>query len=79
MSFRDIGYWFAHKAFTKVWGFVAPAIAVSFTLPHLQASLGEEGVFGTLLLASLATWAFAYAVVPQTKGLPMDTVSHLFD
>lgn len=55
------------------------AIAVSFTLPRLQASLGEEGVFGTLLLASLATWAFVYAAVPETKGLPLDTVARLFD
>lgn len=55
------------------------AIVVTFTLPRLQASLGEQGVYGTLLLASLVTLGFVHLAIPETKGLPLDSVAQLFN
>ena len=45
---------------------------ISFLFPVLNSALGSTGTFGLFVLVNLASLAFVYRSVPETKGITLE-------
>ncbi len=55
------------------WGF---NFVVAMTFLSITENLGKPGAFWLYALVGLAGWIFCRAYVPETKGVPLETIEH---
>ncbi|XP_071695312.1 monosaccharide-sensing protein 2-like [Rutidosis leptorrhynchoides] len=53
-------------------------IIVTYSLPLLLTSIGLPGVFGFYAVVCIASWAFVFLKVPETKGMPLEVITEFF-
>jgi len=51
---------------------------VSFTFLTLVEVLGPSTTFWVYALLAVASWLFAYYLVPETKGRTLEEIEHSF-
>lgn len=72
LHIRDIGM---SSSTAITWGF---NFIISFTWPSMQEKFKDQGALSWYAAWNIFGWIFAYFLLPETKGLTLEELDHVF-